>query len=217
MGKIRGNETRENLPEKVLMIYEATMCLLYEGADLNSIKVEEITKRAGIGKGTAYDYFDSKEDIIVYSILFYMNSIIENILEEMGRLNTFEQRICCLFDAMEQRMGDCDCFLKFVHLASSASPINRSLSEAIERLGTKIHTPLSLFYQMIDGAIEGGEITDTFPKEYIMYSISSKIICYAIFLEDERKNKKKESGQETIDRNKMRELICRGILQEFKD
>lgn len=50
----------EYLP-KVKAIYRAVFELFEEGADLNSLTVSEITKKAGIGKGTAYEYFPIKK------------------------------------------------------------------------------------------------------------------------------------------------------------
>lgn len=55
-------ETEKN--EKVLAIYHAVWTLLDEGRDLHRIKVSDITECAGIGKGTAYEYFRSKEEIV---------------------------------------------------------------------------------------------------------------------------------------------------------
>ena len=52
------------LRPKALAVYEAVLDLLDGGADLNSITVSEIAERAGIGKGTAYEYFSSKEDMV---------------------------------------------------------------------------------------------------------------------------------------------------------
>ena len=54
----------EETRPKVLALYEAVLKLLDEGADINTLKVSDMTERAGIGKGTAYDYFKSKEEII---------------------------------------------------------------------------------------------------------------------------------------------------------
>ena len=46
---------REYLP-KEKAIYQAVIELFEEGADINNLTVAEITARAGIGKGTAYEY-----------------------------------------------------------------------------------------------------------------------------------------------------------------
>ena len=60
---------REYSP-KEKAIYKAVLELFEEGADLNSLTVSEITAKAGIGKGTAYDYFSDKEEMIAKA-LFY--------------------------------------------------------------------------------------------------------------------------------------------------
>ena len=49
----------ENLPEKEAKIYIAVGELIKEGRDINDMKVSEISNRAGIGKGTTYEYFQS--------------------------------------------------------------------------------------------------------------------------------------------------------------
>lgn len=55
---------RSELAPKVTATYQAVIDLLMEGVDVGSLTVSEITGRAGIGKGTAYDYFSSKEEMI---------------------------------------------------------------------------------------------------------------------------------------------------------
>ena len=52
------------LPEKVRLLYEAVLAMVTNGWDINRMKVSDITAQAGIGKGTAYEYFSSKEEII---------------------------------------------------------------------------------------------------------------------------------------------------------
>ena len=54
----------ENLPEKEVRIYIAVADLIKEGKNINDLKVSEISNRAGIGKGTTYEYFQSKEEMI---------------------------------------------------------------------------------------------------------------------------------------------------------
>lgn len=43
--------------QKVLAMYQAVIEFINEGCDINTLKVADITGRAGIGKGTAYEYF----------------------------------------------------------------------------------------------------------------------------------------------------------------
>ena len=75
MGKITGLEEPREIPSKVLLLYEAVEQLIVEGVDLNAICVSAITGKAGIGKGTAYEYFDTKEDILACAIMFYIDTL----------------------------------------------------------------------------------------------------------------------------------------------
>ena len=59
----------ENLPEKVLKLYEAVIQFAKEGAVITNLTVSEISSKAGIGKGTTYEYFESKEELISRAIL----------------------------------------------------------------------------------------------------------------------------------------------------
>ena len=70
---------------KVLALYRGVLELLDEGADVNGIKVSDITARAGIGKGTAYDYFKSREEIIACALLYDVEQKIEEEKENRKR------------------------------------------------------------------------------------------------------------------------------------
>ena len=57
-------KAEKKLSPKVKALYEAVEELIFENIDVKEIKVSDITERAGIGKGTAYEYFRNKEEII---------------------------------------------------------------------------------------------------------------------------------------------------------
>ena len=70
MSKITGLEAPNQVPPKVTAMYRAVSTLLREDKDISEMSVSMITGLAGIGKGTAYEYFDSKEEIIVCALLY---------------------------------------------------------------------------------------------------------------------------------------------------
>lgn len=74
--------------EKVQKMYEAVAAFVEEKRDLSAIKVSDITSRAGIGKGTAYEYFSSKEEIIMHATMWLsgkqMNQLVSGISERTG-------------------------------------------------------------------------------------------------------------------------------------
>ena len=57
-------------PEKMRRMYEAVSGLVKAKKEIADIKVSDITKAAGIGKGTAYEYFESKEELIAHALMY---------------------------------------------------------------------------------------------------------------------------------------------------
>nr|MCR5755504.1 TetR/AcrR family transcriptional regulator [Acetatifactor sp.] len=82
MGKMTGMENIDDIPQKVLLLYNAVGQMIAENVDVNGLRVVNITDRAGIGKGTAYEYFDSKEDILSCAMVYGVRKIAQ-ILRKM--------------------------------------------------------------------------------------------------------------------------------------
>jgi len=109
---------KDNLPEKVKKMYEAFEELMNEGADINELKVSDITKKAGIGKGTAYEYFESKEEMFVGAQAYFFGLKFERMKEAAVSAESFDQAIMTILKAcdgfMEKRAG-LEVFLKNAH------------------------------------------------------------------------------------------------------
>ena len=50
--------------EKKAAVFRAVLHLLRQGRPLGDLKVSEIAEAAGIGKGTVYEYFPSREELL---------------------------------------------------------------------------------------------------------------------------------------------------------
>ena len=54
---------------------------------------EEIAKRAGVGKGTIYQYFDSKQEIFTEMHMLYLKHYSENVTALIHEDESFEQNL----------------------------------------------------------------------------------------------------------------------------
>lgn len=54
---------------------------------------EEIAKRAGVGKGTIYQYFDSKQEIFTEMHMLYLKQYSENVTALIHEDESFEQNL----------------------------------------------------------------------------------------------------------------------------
>ena len=99
------NEKLKNVfepSEKVQKMYEAIAGFVQERRELSTVKVSEITSRAGIGKGTAYEYFDSKEEIIVHATLWLCGQKLGALTEEISKLTYFKEKFFFLLEWMQE-------------------------------------------------------------------------------------------------------------------
>lgn len=91
-------EITKNLPPKTVAIFQGALELLNERADIASIKVADIALAAGIGKGTIYEYFSSKEEIIIKAMAYDFVVQIEKIRRLIFQEKTFQKKLYAGFD-----------------------------------------------------------------------------------------------------------------------
>ncbi len=90
------------LPEKVRLLYEAVLAMVTNGWDINRMKVSDITAQAGIGKGTAYEYFSSKEEIIANAVLYDVEMRLAHVLEITKGEGDFAGKFVQILTYMEE-------------------------------------------------------------------------------------------------------------------
>ncbi len=78
--------------EKELIIMRALMELLSSGMSLHDIKTSDIAQAAGIGKGTLYNYFKTKEDIIAQTILYNVETELGEVFRRMNEEKDFRAK-----------------------------------------------------------------------------------------------------------------------------
>lgn len=79
----------QNYPEKECRVFEGVLALAEGGADLRLLTVQDIARAAGIGKGTVYEYFSSKEEILAGTILYCIENELDEAEQAMERETTF--------------------------------------------------------------------------------------------------------------------------------
>jgi len=73
-----------------------TELLLEKG--IKNLTITEIAKTAGIGKGTVYDYFSNKEELVFEIIRKFIEEHHHNLLSQSNSKTSTKQKILYLFD-----------------------------------------------------------------------------------------------------------------------
>ncbi len=201
----------KKLPEKIEAMYKAVQELIEEGADVNRIKVSEITQKAGIGKGTAYEYFSNKEELISSALLYQMNLIYGQLEAQIAKMKSFEESIRFVLSSIVEKIGQRDCFLRYVHIFTDNGPISETMKQKIkEQKEPDTCLALDCIRQMVQIGKHTGEISARLPEAYIYMEVLSKVIGFAIYLTG-------EWDVEECDREEMQELICMSLKREFSE
>lgn len=200
----------EYLP-KVKAIYRAVFELFEEGADLNSLTVSEITKKAGIGKGTAYEYFSDKEEMIAKAIFYNVEMFCQKIREGVSKEKALYDKVNFVLLTMERQAPHANCLFRLIHIVSSNSVTSSRFREVVEQQRLFGEMPaVNVVKGILEDVLKDRDTKSEEKKEYLVMSIYSKILCYGMLLNEERYSRPTE-------REAMRALICKGICKEVEE
>ncbi len=109
--------------------------------------IEDISKKAKIGKGTVYEYFKSKEDIVLFSLNLYSNRTIKNLIEIKNSDFSFEKKIHQTIELHKKDMEEyADMNPVYFELLSRK---NSSFGKKFKNKLHKIYTEITLIIKQI--------------------------------------------------------------------
>lgn len=200
-------KNREFSP-KEKAIYQAVIELFRGGADLNSLTVAEITGKAGIGKGTAYEYFSDKEEMIAKAVFYHTEEFCDELYRQVEKEQTLTEKINLMLRRLEEEITETNCIFRLIHAMTDNSMLGRKMKEIEEA---------DMPYGILAGEIISRIILDEKTnesisqerQEYLMLSLFSRILCYGMYLQ-------KNEGASKEKKRAMRELVCKGICEEIR-
>ncbi|MDE7447160.1 MAG: TetR/AcrR family transcriptional regulator [Lachnospiraceae bacterium] len=197
------------LSPKVTAIYQAIVRLFMEGADLNNLTVAEITARAGIGKGTAYEYFSNKEEMIAGALFYEMKRVCQNLCEQIKQQKDLHGKINFILMNMEEHIANTNCVFRSFHVMMGNSAVSSRLKEMVSKKQEDEILIPDIIRIIIEEEMENAKELTEEDKAYLMMMVFSKIICFALYQISAKKELNLESST-------MRELICKNINSEIE-
>lgn len=129
MGKMK----KERNP-KINQLLTAVIELIEEGMDIHTMKVIDITNRAGIGKGTAYEYFKCKEELVVAALVWDMKGQIEKLREELLAAGDFKSQVLIVFGWMDNNKDRKRSGTQFFKMAGQSYEIASGVRREFEHM-----------------------------------------------------------------------------------
>lgn len=191
----------EERREREQAIYRAVLRLAGDGADISRLRVQEIAAEAGMGKGTVYEYFASKDEILQGMTSYCIDSELSRVEELLDR--------CTTLDRVEQAMTE---YLLDMH--RTRGEVYWVLSRALAAKGRKYPCTWSRLLRgrlekclnrMVERLQKAGEIDPALDAGYCVFVLISVFMMHAVELgvHDEQ-----GPAAEAVSANARRMLSC---------
>ena len=193
---------KRTLSEKELLLYQAVIELLDEGMEVHQIKVSDITNRAGVGKGTAYEYFSSKEEMIAKAIYWHGNQRFLELVENLKRQKSLKDQLMEVFNFIENVVYKDNGCLQLFKLPQSEEKAQKEIEEKMKSAREYAQTVLELIAKQ---GREENSIHPEFSDFQIQAVAFPALFGYFVYLAqfEHVSEKSKES---------MREFTCANLL-----
>lgn len=203
-----------DLKPKVKALYEAVLELLNENADVNTLTVADITKRAGIGKGTAYEYFKCKEEIIAGAVIYDAQKQGAESWDRLEAIPGFEDKIRYCFRWVVECVTEQKAFVRFMFLSVHPGTLRdnimekmhsvREASEHCREMG-----PMTIMLGLCEDGKREGYIREGISMEVAAYMLLGNLSSLVMYL-----SKEKQSGN--YEPEQTSQILCEGFLKAVK-
>lgn len=157
---------------KEIQILNSVIDLFFEGVSLHNMKVADIAARAGMGKSTVYEYFDSKDEVINKAIAYRVGCEIRELSQEIARATDFR---ACTLEVLTKIYHSCSQSSASIFLLSLEIP---RMQEMYNFLTSMRSTFLTLSWQIIDDYLEVG-VRDGSIKDGISQTLQRQTVLSA--------------------------------------
>lgn len=154
-------------------VYEAALQLIGQGVSPAALKIQQLADAAGIGKGTVYEYFSSKDEIL-HGLAVYCfareNARIRALMADCATLAELEEIIAdYLQDIVAERMGSYRMLAQALGGPPDGPLQCRGMTDCVQELRS---TMLGLLRRLH----AAGEIDPTLTPEYCCTALLSIVV-----------------------------------------
>lgn len=159
------NET--SYSPKEILVFKGFNKLIEEGTSINNIRVSDIAKAAGIGKGTVYEYFKSKEEVIAKSIFYEMQMEFMSILEKSDKADGFKEKCYVGFQEIMELMTKKMAYFQLLLTSKEIHEVFNCLNDGKDQIIEFRDFILKILEPTINIGIEENIINPNLDKKYI--------------------------------------------------
>ena len=162
--------------------------ILFKDKGFHNTKMDDIAVAAGVGKGTLYEYFKSKQDIFDEACIEYVELTIETIQDVSNMESTFDEKLLALFNVKVKMESE----FENIIIDNVLSWKNIMSEKTVKTIIKKISEIYKLVATIIDQGKEEGVVVKNIPSEIIACSIIGTMSEYLVYNIKNKDNEIKE-------------------------
>ncbi|MBE6894286.1 MAG: TetR/AcrR family transcriptional regulator [Ruminococcaceae bacterium] len=167
----------KNYTEKEICVFNGVMALSKAGKKIYNITVQDIAKAANVGKGTLYEYFPSKEEILLNTLVYFLgleNQKAQKIAQENI---SFKDKVYKLYDLILKSFEDGFAAVSQFSSSDEMLDIPKLINDSKEYIEQVMTTRNQLIMDILQSGVDEGVISLEFDADYITMAIMANLSC----------------------------------------
>ena len=138
------------MQDKKQAIFQAVIQLTDAVGNPGELTISQIAQQAGIGKGTVYEYFSSKEQVLWETVFHFVDCMLQ-AMEASVRQGTFQQRFTQMLGTVREYMTANKTFFVSVFLNQNFGSLPGEFAQQAQEKKEQMHRRLfQLLYELLE-------------------------------------------------------------------
>ncbi len=166
-----------NYTEKEICIFNGVMHLCKSGKKIYNITVQDIADAANVGKGTLYEYFSSKEEIIVNALVYFLCQENQRAIDIADSKASFKEKVWALYDLVTKSFEEGFAAVSRLMSGDTAPDISKILKDNKTYIDKVMTGRTELVKKILKSGESEGAISLDFDSDYITMAIMANLSC----------------------------------------
>lgn len=187
-------------------IFQGVLDLAQQGVPLYEVKVQAIATAAGLGKGTLYEYFTSKEEILAATMLWCMDRELDALEAQLSAAAGFEEQLDSAQHFLVRMLLERGSSYRVIAAALTAPrPAQMLPAQASQPLEQRKERLTGLMQRLIDTGRREGLVSAASSDEYCRYVLKAALLSVCAAQSCEGEDGLNRSGAH------VRAMICKAL------
>ncbi len=169
----------EQYSDKEIIIFNGVINLMNEGINLHTIKASDIAVAANIGKGTLYNYFESKEEIIAKTIIYSMKIQFQHYLDLVDSVDTFKEKFYIGFQVIEESSKSKDFTFQLLLSSIGRKELSQFFKDGFQVLEDRKQIIRNNLLQLAEIGYKEGIIKKSEDEDYVYTVFISSLMGFS--------------------------------------